>query len=403
MDIGLSSIAYSLPVVALYFFVQPGMAAKLGGSEYGIALTLFTLTQFFDSTFVMSIGNTRLLRSPEDGTCTDSRFFLVSLLMAVCIVSLGALAVVEALFGIFSVVEYSLTSMSFVAMSFFDYFAIEYRVQLNYQKIVVSNLFLVAGFGVGYVLFVYTGLWELIYITGYVLGGAYVVLTTKPWKCRKELLNVRNLLKQYFHYVGSNITTSLVAYGDRIVLFPMLGAFSVSLYASAAVASKVINFVTVPLGNVLLSYLVKAESLGLSLKKAWKALTILLLMMLATCVVFLPISRFLTSFLYPQWSGESLQYVPIIISAICISCYGNLLNTVVLRFIPSSFQLKVSCVRLITYLVVAVALTHALGLYGFCLGLLAAESVRFIMLVVSLFLKISQNGRGAVKRDDDCM
>lgn len=403
LDIGLSSIAYSLPVVALYFFVQPGMAGRLGGPEYGIALTLFTLTQFFDSTFIMSIGNVRLLRSSEDETDADSRFFLISLLITVCVVSLGALAVIEALFGIFAFVKYSLMSVSFVAMAFFDYCAIEYRVQLNYRRIVASNFFLVTGFGIGYVLFVCTGLWELIYIAGYVLGGLYVLITIRPWKCKKEIHNVRSLLKQYFHYVGSNITTSLVAYGDRIILFPMLGAFSVSLYASAAVASKVINFITVPLGNVMLSYLVKIESLSMSIKTAWKVLAILLLAMAVTCIAFLPVSRFLTSFLYPQWCDDSLQYIPIIISAVCVSCYGNLLNTVALRFIQSSFQLKVSCVRLITYLVSAITLTHLFGLYGFCFGLLIAESARFLMLAASLLLKISREEHKKVTHDGACL
>lgn len=391
LDVGLSSIAYALPVIALYFFVQPGMAAKLGGTEYGIALTLFTLTQFFDSSFVGAIGNVRLLRSGDDGSDNDSSRFLIVLLFVVCVASIFALAIIEALFGIFAPLDCILTSISFIAMSLFDYFAIEYRVQLSYRQIVMSNLFLVIGFGIGYLLFCYFGLWELIFIAGYLFGLAYVLPTTKPWKCMGAKRDSKGLIRQFIHYAGSNISTSFVAYGDRIVLFPMLGAFSVSLYASAAVASKIINFITIPLGNVLLSYLVKVESMGVTLNRARKLLVVLLIAMVLTGLFFFPVSRFLTALLYPQWCNESLQYIPIIISAICISCYSNLLNTVVMRFVQSSFQLKVSVTRLVTYLVSAVLLTHVFGLYGFCFSLLVAEAVRFLMLVIRLFSRIRQD------------
>lgn len=391
LDVGLSSIAYALPVIALYFFVQPGMAAKLGGTEYGIALTLFTLTQFFDSAFVGAIGNVRLLRSGDDSSDNDCSRFLIVLLFVVCAASIFALAIIEVLFGVFTPFDCLLMSISFIAMSFFDYFAIEYRVQLSYRQIVISNLFLVIGFGIGYLSFCYFGPWEFIFIMGYMLGFAYVLPTTKPWKCRGARHDSKGLIRQFIHYAGSNISTSFVAYGDRIVLFPMLGAFSVSLYASAAVASKVINFITVPLGNVLLSYLVKVESMGVTLSRARKLLAILLIAMVLTGLFFFPVSRFLTALLYPQWCNESLQYIPIIISAICISCYSNLLNTVVMRFVQSSFQLKVSVTRLVTYLVSAVLLTHVFGLYGFCFSLLVAEAVRFLMLVIRLFSRIRQD------------
>ncbi|MCI8366258.1 MAG: hypothetical protein HFJ66_01460 [Eggerthellaceae bacterium] len=383
-DSVLSLVAYALPVCALYFFIQPGIAGKLGGEGYGVSLTFLALMQFFDTALVSTLASTRLLRSREDGSETDARAFLAVALLVVCCASIALLCVVQYLLGIFTVVDFGLTSFAFVLMSIFDYFVIEFRVLINYRRILACNVALVFGYAIGFLTFFYFGKWELVFIVGYGVGDVLLLCLVKPWRSPVGNPDRKAISRQYGNYVGANAVTALVSYGDRLILFPLLGPFEVSVYSSASVASKVIGMITTPMNNVLLSYLVKKDQLRARAKTVAAVMGILIFAIAVTVVCFIPISTFLSGFLYPQWASEAKVLIPVIVLAVVLSSYSNVVNTFVLRYGESSFQLRLSVVRLAVFAVLCIALALKFGLMGFCVGFAITELVRFGILAWKL-------------------
>lgn len=383
-DSGLSLVSYALPVCVLYFFIQPGIAGRLGGEGYGISLTFLALMQFFDTAFVSTLASTRLLRSREDGLETDARAFLATILFGVCGVSIVFLCIIQHLLGIFSAVDFVLTSLAFLLMSVFDYFVVEFRVLINYKRILVCNATLVLGYAIGFLTFLCIGKWEFVFIVGYGFGDALLLCLVRPWRAPRGRPDRKAVAHQYSNYVGANTVTALVSYGDRLILFPLLGPFEVAIYSSASVASKVIGMVTTPMNNVLISYLVKRDQLKLRGKTFFVAMCTLFLSIALSVACFIPISTFLSHLLYPQWAFEAEALIPIIVLAVVLSSYSNVINAFVLRYGESSFQLKLSIVRLAIFVALCIVLAFKFGLKGFCVGLAVTEIVRFGIMVWKL-------------------
>lgn len=376
-DSGLSVVSYALPVFALYFFIQPGIAGRLGGEGYGVSLTYLALMQFFDTAFVSTLASTRLLRSREDGSETDARAFLAAILFGICSISIAFLCMIQHLLGIFSVADFVLTSLAFLLMSVFDYFVVEFRVLINYRRILICNVAIVLGYVIGFLAFLCIGKWEFVFIAGYGIGDALLLCLVRPWHAPGGHPNRRAVAHQYGNYVGANTVTALVSYGDRLILFPLLGPFEVSVYSAASVASKVISLVTTPMNNVLISYLVKRDRLKLQGKTFFLAMCTLFLFIALSVACFIPISTFLSQLLYPQWASEARELVPVIVLAIVLSSYSNVINAFVLRYGESSFQMKLSIVRLVIFATLCIVLTLKFGLRGFCMGLVITELFRF--------------------------
>ena len=365
-DVLLSMSAFTLPIIAIYFFVQPGMAKVLGSEAYGIALTSIAVVQFLDSSFIGALSNIRLLQSGDDDEPDYSQGTLLAILPILVILMFLVSALAELVLGYFSLLNCMLTGTILISMSCFDYLLVEFRIKINYRKIVFANTLLIVGLAIGFCLFEFTRLWQLIYIVGYSVGLIYPLFENRPWnKIRVRHDALHRLLSRYAKLSMSNLMTYLVAYGDRLILFPLAGASSVSLYAAAAVASKAVSFVTTPLSSVLLSYLVKISEIKIA-KRRFIAGTIAMPVLIAVvCLVFLPISWFLSSVLYPQWFNEASHYIAIIVIAITIGNFANIANSIILRFAGTGYQAWISATRMVVFLVLGLVLTASFGLLGF--------------------------------------
>lgn len=391
-DLSLSLVAFSLPVVTLYFFVQPGMARLYsisfadGAVRFGDALATVAIVQFLDTSFIGALSNLRLLRSGAENDKAEHDGGFIFLLLAVLTSMAGILAGCYLLLFSKCVTDFFLTLSVMILMSLFDLLVVEFRISLNYFQIVIANLFLIVGFGLGFLLFAQTALWQVVYIIGYGVGGIYVAFKTKFLSMLSGFKkpNVA-VVKQYLKLSVSNIMTSVVSYGDRIVLYPLMGGQSVSIYTSASVACKAVSFISNPLNSVLLSYLVKIPNPSLRKKRYFKVLILLIVLLGLTWVLFVPLSGFMSVILYPQWSSQSRGYIPLIVLSVTLLSYGGVLNTVVLRIASASFQVHISLVRLFLYLIGSVLLTSEFGLLGFCLASLLAELVRMLMILFLLY------------------
>ena len=391
LDVLLSMAAFALPVLAIYFFIQPGMAAVLGSERYGIALTTIASIQFLDSSFVGALSNVRLLLSGEEEfKCSRNEMFAALLLLTTVLFFLSMVA--QAFLGVLTVPECFLTGLAIFLMSCFDYLLVEFRVEINYKRIVLSNVLLITGFGLGFLLFLSNTLWQSVYIIGYLVGLIYPLSALKPFQSiRLPGQKLRGAIKdRYSKLALSNVMTYVVAYGDRLVLFPLMGAASVSVYAAAAVASKAVSFVTTPLNSVLLSYLVKIDVLKMSKRQLLLLGCAIAILILTVCAVFIPISSLLSSILYPQWFDEAYAYIAVIVVGVTVANFSNVLNSVVLRFADAKYQAFLSAIRLVSFLTLSALFTKLYGLIGFCLGSLICEVLRLLIILVLLLRRCIQ-------------
>ena len=222
------------------------------------------------------------------------------------------------------------------------------------------------------------------------MGGIYDFVNTD---FIREPIHITPLFKTTLSKIGSltvaNSLNSSITYFDKLLLYPILGGASVSIYNTASLVGKILILVSAPLNSLLLSYLVKMDSFNLKTVKRhlWK-IVLVLITGYAFCVV---IGYPLTSFLYPQWAEQSHIYIPITVAANLFILVGNLVNTILIRFYKTSFQMIVQAFNVTLYLVISLSFLRFWGLLGFSVGVATVAAIKMVVLIFIIIKMDNKN------------
>ena len=373
-DFLFSFAAYALPNVALQFVVYPLIAAVIDAEANGLFLTLLNTVRLCVTVLLATLANLRLLEKKacnENKNCEKNFNFLFLVAIAISFV-------VTLTFSLMynngaSVWAHIRLIVFLLLLCAHDYFAIAFRVIINYKMLLIDNLLIIAGYAVGVLLFLWLGWWELIFICGYAFGLTFVLLKTVSWRKGVRMNGAKALVPRYSQFCSSSAMNHATTYCDRMLIYPMLGGYAVSVYNAAAIISKIITLVSVPVRNVMLSYIVDQD--GPVIKKASlrKTAKISLIGLVGIYLGFYLASLVLCKLLYPQFYADAVHYIPIVLLAILIETIAQVLNIVLLRFAKASLQIWISAVKIAVYLLcVLLGWLLNLGLMGFCLSILFA-------------------------------
>ncbi len=396
-DLIYSFAAYALPTVVLQFAVQPLVAAMTGAEENGLFLSLYNAVKLCVSVLIVPLANVRLLdkKACGENESYNKGYNALFLMVTACalaamvgfsLVYRGASADLWDYIRLFAVV---------ILLCAHDFYAIAFRLDINYKNILLDNSLIVIGYGVGLFLFRFLGNWEYIFISGYAFGLAFVLIKSKIWRTGFQMKKVKRVMPQYSQLCASSGLNSATVYCDRLLIHPMLGGAAVSVYNAAAVVSKVISVVSAPVRNVLLSYIVDKDRLTLPKKNVKKLLLVGGVGVVGIYLCFYLASLVLCRFLYPQYAAEALRYVPLILWAMIMETASNILNVALLRFSKSSVQVLVSGVKIGVYVGCVLLLTGLLkmGLWGFCIAIFLADGAKFVLVLYHFIKNLKEDNK----------
>ncbi len=403
-DFLFSFTAYALPVIALQFAVQPYIAAKAGSEENGLFLALYSIVKLCVSVLIAPLANVRLLnkKNCEENPLHDRGFnalFLLisSVALSVCTVFCFLYRGASAdLWDVLRLVGFLLLVCAH------DFYAISFRLSINYKMILIDNALIVGGMLAGLLLFRFTGQWEWVFICGYTMGLTFVLVNTRCWRRGVRLQDVRYCIKQYGQLCTSAGLNNATVYCDKLLIYPMIGGYAVSVYNAAAVVSKMVSVVSVPVRNVLLSYIVDKDRFALPRKGRTKLWLLAGGGLVVGYGAFYVASLVFCRLLYPQYFEAAQRYIPFILLAIILETMSNTINVVLLRFAPSRVQIWIFGGKVATYLAGVILLSGWLqmGLFGFCSAILIAALVQMaVVLVYFVKVIINHNNTEGVNSD----
>ncbi len=388
IDFAYSMVAYALPTFVLQFVILPFLADRLSSEDNGLFLALFNAIRLCVSLFITPLSNIRLLKKKECNIDTFSDkgfnflFVLVTCISTLIVITLAIFyykdsANLWALLRLVAVL---------VLLSIHDYYSIAFRINIDYKSILVDNILIVLGYVFGIVLMWIFGYWELIFICGYATGIVYTFAKSGLWKNGIHFGIKKETVSEYCQLSVSSGLNNATTYCDKMLIFPLLGGYSVSVYNAAAVASKMMSLISVPLRNVLLSYMVDTESISVSKTKNRKVVVIFIGLSIVIYGGFYGISIVFCKMLYPKYFADALRYIPIILLAVIFETYAGLIKTYLLRFEKTMIQVVTSCAKVFLYLlsVVVFNIILKLGLVGFCASIVIADFIHLIMVVCFL-------------------
>ena len=389
-DMFLNIVATLVPMAVLQLIVLPLVARDVSEGAYGVILASVSLLGLIPMTAGNVINNVRLLREEEyAGSGTNGDFSIVvafasgACAIAVCIGSYSM--------GVCTVSDLASVGVASVLMLLREYLVVEYRLKLNYRGILFANIWQTVGQLIGYACFTASGIWGLIYLLGYFASDLYIIRTTTIWRDPFIITpRMRRTLEDVASLGLANIFSRITNYADRLVLIPLAGSASVSVYYVACLFGKILSLIISPINNVLLSYLVKADRI--SRKGFWIALGSAGALCLVGYALTMLVAHPLIELLYPQYVDAAMVYVPIATAASYVMVLSNVANPFVMRFCDLRWQTAMNATFCALFFLGTAAGFYVDDLFGFCIGILFANCVRLVLAITVYLAKSKAAG-----------
>ncbi|MBQ9910397.1 MAG: hypothetical protein IJM50_02760 [Lachnospiraceae bacterium] len=363
----------------LSLLVYPVIERRLGIELQGRVLFFMSMAQLIAGSLGSAANYGRMkIHSTERHTVNgESNIFLLIAAAITVIVTIAAILIKKdradaTVFGIMAVIFATTVRM---------YADVEYRLSLNYKRFAVYYLLIGLGYGLGLLLFLLTGRWVLVFLTGELFGILFVALTgtifrkpfferTQRWKT--HLATDGKLAVSYF-------LSDLVGVSDRL-LFPLLltnGDTFTSLYYYASLVGKITSLLSTPLNGVLSGYIAKKEE-GIDRKTFLKIIAFLAGVFLAITAAAVG-GSYLFVYLFYRSHFETVKGLFVIANAGQVLFFiCNTLMVIVLRYTHERNQLIVNVIYILLFFGVTVPMILHFGLQGMAWGLLIVNGLKFL-------------------------
>ena len=378
-DMFLNVVATAIPTIALQLFIQPSMARGMDDNLYGLLVTMLALLNVIPATFGNTLNNIRLIYQKGDD---EQRPNYQVLLLILAAVNLLLMTLITLLYDR-TVTPLSLLLILVVSLFWLarEYYSVAFRIQLNYVNIVISNLIMVLGYGIGFLLFTRLGNWQWVFLMGNLFSLVFIFLKCSLWK--EKLItdsNFRNISWQMILLMIAGLLTRITNYADKLLIYPILGGAVVSVYYAATLFGKIVSMAITPISGVMLSYLSKTRG------KDDHTFRMTFLLSSAVCVVgyfvCIAISRPILTLLYPQFVNSAMNYIWITTGTMVLTTLVSVINPFVLRYFDMKWQIIINAAYVAAYVSLSMLLLQKFGLYGFCVGTLIATVFKMILMLV---------------------
>ncbi|WP_161796135.1 lipopolysaccharide biosynthesis protein [Clostridium perfringens] len=374
----------------MQIIVYPVLARIFNSSSYGVLLTVMGIINTISVTVGNTLNNTRLIQNTnyeEKGFCGDFNAILLfsSIIGAILMWIIG-----NKMFH-FSISINILMMILVLLMSAKAYFIVAFRINLNFKSNFICNLFVAIGYIVGIVIVIITRLWPLIFIVAELFGLLWIYKDTDIYKeslKRTELF--KPTMSKFLILLIVTLSTNVMLYLDRMIIYPILGSESVSIYTVAVFFGKTLGIIMTPIASVLLGYFAQKDYV-MNLKNFWKTNLIVIIIAIVFMLFSLIAAPIATKILYPELFEQAKPYIFYANLAAVIGVIASMAQPAILKFVPTYCQLIKELLYAVIYLGAGVYLLNKYGLMGFCIVSILANFSKLLILYLIGTIYFSNN------------
>lgn len=381
-DFGLNLLASLITTGTAQLILYPVLARLMSENHYGEMLTLMGIANTIAVACGGSLNNVRLLLQEEYDEGHQIGDFNIVLWLIVVISTIVLLIVFWFIYKQPLVI--SVFTMAFAILCFLrTYISVEYRIILDYKKVLYSNIWVAIGNVIGvalYALVKIENLWAIPFFMGEIFSYIYILKTTSIIRepIRRTELFGRIAGKEAVLLVSA-LSANVLTYLDRLLLLPLLGGAAVSCYTVASVFGKSLGILMMPLAGVMLSYYAH-KGFKMSRSLFWKINLGSICVGVLFSIISLLIAPIFTKILYSSLYNNAKDYLIIANITAIVNVVANMTQPSVLKFAPTFWQLIIQVIYCTIYLVGGVLCVQLLGLWGFSIMALSAAIIKVVML-----------------------
>ena len=261
------------------------------------------------------------------------------------------------------------------------YANVEYRLKLNYKKYFLYFVILTAGYGIGAVIYAFTGQWFWIFLTGEVIATLYMFVFGTIFKKEARTDNTRFVAKHILFLLLSYLVFEGISNADRMILKSLLDAKAVALFYVVSMIGKTLQLFVGPINNIALSYM-SADKKKMTREDFLKTTLLYVGVGAAFYLVCLVGTPLYVRLLYPNLYGDLKGLNLVVNAGQVINFAASLILPSILASLGSKYHMMLQVLYAVVYLPLAIVFTMQGGIWGFAFATLIANSLRLIELVV---------------------
>ena len=195
--------------------------------------------------------------------------------------------------------------------------------------------------------------------------------------------------------VIASVIGNMMNYADKLILYPIMGGYAVSIYYTATILGKIIGMLTGPINSVVLSYISRWDSDKKNILN--KILIIGTALCIIGYIITLVIAKPIIGLLFKQWVDEVMCYIPITTINVLLLTLISIISPFVLKFCDMKWQIIINCLSVAVYFVAALVLWKLFGLTGFCIGTVIGTVTKLVIMLFVYYgtkenMKIDKEG-----------
>lgn len=381
-DCFINIVASMMVTVTLQLLVYPILAEVYGVEKYGDILTAMAIFNILLSSIGNVLNNTRLIANQNYQEHKQQGDFNILIIALGILGAIIAFFISKCVYHLEEAVWFGIATLIGILRA---YYIVSYRLFLEFQKNLVSNLFLILGYGVGLLVAFLSNNWLFVFGIGEGSSLLYVLMKTSLKSEKWQFTNLfGSTLKLFLQLAIVSIIGNLLVYFDRILVNPLLGATSVAIFSVAAFWGKSLGSFFEPIANVLLGYF-SSGKYKISIKNYLIICSMSILCILAFFAVGCVIAPYLVKFLYPSLYEATIPYIPLVSFATLLPSVITFVRPAVLVVCNKSYLLVLQVLYTIAYIWVSMGLSGKYGLTGFSAGLIISN-LFYVVLFIGLGL-----------------
>ena len=379
IDVLLNLFATLMSTGTMQLLLYPRLATVLGSANYGTMLTIIGIVNVITLAFGNNLASTRLIKELDYHSLGVQGDFQILLLLSS---ALSGILILFVCLAFHLVVADSIAIIVLTVSTVIkSYYIVTFRLEIDYRKNLYANIALCFGYVIGAWLLLGVMPWGWSFTLANILCIIYIAhassIMKEPWKKTPLVVPA---FRAYISLVGGGLLGNLTTYLDRFVIYPVLGAESVSTYSVATFFSKGLTLVSSPLTSVLLTYFTQGK-----IKLAKKAYMILNGVICVGSFIFvlicISVGSWITKLLYPTLFGSAEPYIMLATIGTAVNIAASFNGVVVLASASPVWQTVIPAISLAIYLGLCVFYATQFGLLGVCWAAIISNTARFIMNV----------------------
>lgn len=387
-DVALNSIAFAIYIGGQQIILLPVMARELDSTAFSLLVIFISIFSIITNSIGSELGIIRQIKNESDyKKKVDTDCYNRMLLYMLPIIVIPTVATLG-IYG-YSLVYVLFFSIIVVMGNIRLYLLGFFRLKKEFKQVVFQNLFYVVGSFFGLLMFVYFKTLFLPFLFGELFAIFYSINKTDFFRRRKFCIkqiksDIELLGKSFFDFVAMSFTSNFIAYFDKLIIYPILGSASVSIYYAANSMGKAVTLITNPIYGVVISWLGALDSKN---KKniIMTAIKANIPMILIVGILNWPITYIALKILYPQYFQEAMEIVWIICAVVGISVACNFIKGILLKFYNSRAILMCYISYFLIFILLSFPLSYLYGLKGFVLAKLIASIEQWIVFIFLLY------------------